>query len=94
MITKESTSLITTLGKIASCDSSKGDFGPTWKFPNGTNVSTQTSTAIQQTNGSAGFKQLRLNSLKSGLLNGDYTCVYTANGVNKTKTVNVECKNS
>ena len=83
---------ITSVGEIAVCGSSKGNFGPTWTFPNGTKVPIQNSSAIQQTKSSPEFKLLRLNYLDSVVLNGNYRCVYTANGAKKTKTVNVISK--
>ena len=91
-ITKGSFPLIT-VGEIALCGSSKGDIGPIWKFPNHSKVSTQSSAAIQQTESSPGFKQLRLNNYQESVgSNGNYKCVYTANGMVKTKTVNVVSK--
>ena len=72
------------------CGSSKGDFGPTWKFPNGTNVSTHNSAKIQQKNyNKPGQKKLILNSPNFIVQNGDYKCEYIANDAVKAITVNI-----
>ncbi|XP_065834055.1 receptor-type tyrosine-protein phosphatase S-like isoform X2 [Oscarella lobularis] len=81
---------ITTVSEIAMCGSSKGDFGPTWKFPNGTNVSTHNSAKIQQKNyNKPGQKKLILNSPNFIVQNGDYKCEYIANDAVKAITVNI-----
>ena len=72
------------------CGSSKGDFGPTWKFPNGTNVSTHNSAKIQQKNyNKPGRKKLILNSPNFIVQNGDYKCEYIAKDAVKAITVNI-----
>ncbi|XP_065834069.1 uncharacterized protein [Oscarella lobularis] len=80
---------IRSLGEIASCGSPNGDFGPIWKFPNGTKVSTKKSAAIRQVNDSSspGYKKLRLESFIAP--NGDYKCEYIANNATKTITGNI-----
>ena len=78
-----------TKGNIVLCGSPKGDFGPTWKFPDGTDVPEQNSPTISQANGSSGYKELRLSPLTSTPPNGRYKCHYTANNITKTKTVNL-----
>ena len=85
---------IRSIGEIASCGSPNGSFGPIWKFPNGTKVSTKTSASIRQVNDSSspGYKKLRLDSLTFIPPNGDYKCEYIANNATKTKTVDIVCK--
>ncbi|XP_065834706.1 uncharacterized protein [Oscarella lobularis] len=78
-----------TQGDIVLCGSPKGDFGPTWKFPNGTDVPEQNSATISQADGSSGYKELRLSPLTSIPPNGQYKCHYTANNIAKTKTVDL-----
>ncbi|XP_065834059.1 receptor-type tyrosine-protein phosphatase S-like isoform X2 [Oscarella lobularis] len=80
---------IRSMGEIASCGSPNGDFGPIWKFPNGTKVSTKKSAAIRQVNDSSspGYKKLRLESFIAP--NGDYKCEYIANNATKTITGNI-----
>ena len=79
-----------TKGDIVLCGSPKGDFGPTWKFPDGTDVPEQNSATISQADGSSsGYKELRLSPLTSTPPNGQYKCQYTANNGAKTKTVNL-----
>ena len=80
---------VTVVGDIVLCGSSKGDFGPTWKFPDGTDVPEQNSATISQADGSLGYKELRLSPLTSTPPNGQYKCQYTANNITKTKTVDL-----
>ena len=78
-----------TKGDIVLCGSSKGDFGPTWKFPDGTDVPEQNSATISQADGSSGYKELHLSPLTSTPPSGQYKCQYTTNGVTRSKTVNL-----
>ena len=79
-----------TKGDIVLCGSPKGDFGPTWKFPDGTDVPERNSATISQANGSSsGYKELRLSPLMSTPPNGQYKCQYTANNIAKNKTVDL-----
>ena len=78
-----------TKGDIVLCGSPKGDFGPTWKFPNGTDVPEQNSATISQADGASGYKELRLSPLTSTPPNGQYKCQYTANNITETKTVDL-----
>ena len=71
------------------CGSSKGNFDPTWKFPNGTNVLTHNSAAVQQADKSLGYKELRLNSPNFIVQNGDYICTYIVNGAIKMKRISI-----
>ena len=80
---------VTAIGDIVLCGSPKGDFGPTWKFPDGTDVPEQNSATVSQADGSSGYKELRLSPLTSTPPNGQYECQYTANNITKTKTVDL-----
>ena len=81
---------VRTIEDILLCGSSKGDFGPTWKFPDGTDVPDKNSPSIwQRNNGSSGYKELHLSPLCTTPPDGQYICQYTANNVRKFKTVSL-----